>query len=352
MEYQKENLIKFFFNNWDNPEVISEKISDNFKEISEENDLIKGFLYHIGFVNLDYLKNLDKAEKCYNKFFEKNPNNIYCLHILGVLYTYKKEYSKAEEYCYKALEIDPKNKYALDNLKQLYNNNNTINKIIELTKENRKLKKEFREEKDNREDYRMIKQISEEEDNQEMIKQISEEEDYQMIKQISEEEDYRRLIMDNLDYPEIISEENSFKIDDFIKGSFYYLGILDYPKDIGKAEECYKDFLDKNPNNIYAISMLGCIYYSKTDVQKSRTFYNKLKVKDIENMNALTVENIVSLAYNYDLEVSYNLLMESCYKVIILDCKSFDVAEEILLKRYTKSELLIIKQKYILLKTN
>ena len=183
-QMKQQELIEFFYENWLKPEVILKKykqISEEDMKYHEESDLIKGFLYHKGiFAESNYIK----AKEYYLKFLENNPNNIYCLNVLGVIYyancdyeitekyylkvleidpyfkyslsnlgnLYKKQnkYIKAEKYLLKALDIDPKFEYTISNLKDIYQNNseliiNNLLNLQKLQKENEELQKENNE---------------------------------------------------------------------------------------------------------------------------------------------------------------------------------------------------------------
>jgi protein O-mannosyl-transferase len=63
---------------------------------------------------------LDKAEECYHKGIERNPENRNLYIDLAAVYLKKKDYPKAEQYAKKALSIEPGNLIAYYNLGKSY----------------------------------------------------------------------------------------------------------------------------------------------------------------------------------------------------------------------------------------
>tara|TARA_B100002019_G_C21268915_1_gene601007 strand:- start:156 stop:1913 length:1758 start_codon:yes stop_codon:yes gene_type:complete len=74
--------------------------------------------------------NLDKAEKMSLLLLKEDPNNIFSLKLLAIIYGKKGEYNKALEYNKKAISIDPKDPDGYNNLGISYKNLNLIQDAI------------------------------------------------------------------------------------------------------------------------------------------------------------------------------------------------------------------------------
>lgn len=153
-----------------------------------------------------------------------------------------------------------------------------------------------------------------------------------------------KYINQNWNYPLSITKEykkyDFSKESELVKGSLHHLGILGFKKDLNKAENYYKDYYNKNYENIYIINNLGLLYYEKGEYRESYGYYKQLPINSLNKLNInISSINIINLYYN-NFKVSNNLLLEACYQTI-LSSSSYDrAAKDILLSNYTKIEIM------------
>lgn len=79
-------------------------------------DHIKGLIL-LGDIYINHIKDLDLAQKCYEKILELDPQNVQGLHNLCVVYVERGELNKAEQCLMKAHQMAPKEDYIQRHLK-------------------------------------------------------------------------------------------------------------------------------------------------------------------------------------------------------------------------------------------
>ena len=84
-----------------------------------------------------------EAAKLYEQILSHDPQNVTCLHMLGVVFYQSGKYPQAEEYIKKALELYPGWAEAWNNLGSVYNSQGYRDKFVECTQKGVELKPNF-----------------------------------------------------------------------------------------------------------------------------------------------------------------------------------------------------------------
>lgn len=146
------------------------------------------------------------------------------------------------------------------------------------------------------------------------------------------------VIVEFWDNPEEISKEYDFsKLDDFGRGSFHHLGILDFECNLDKAEEYYL----KAEENKYVYNNLAILYYDLQKYEKSIDYFNRVLEMDSTILTDNSLDMIIHL---YELNIKDIYDIDECFVRRYEGDKLYDIIDE----RYNHKELIefYISHKY------